>query len=55
MHGGRAEHREFDRSCLAAWTDPVGGWRALEAIGNIPPAEEEARYYAMLEGPAMAA
>lgn len=34
------------------------GWinrRLLEPIGNIPPAEAEARYYAMLEEPAMAA
>lgn len=29
--------------------------RTLEPIGNIPPAEAEARYYAMLEEPAMAA
>jgi len=27
----------------------------LEPIGNIPPAEAEERYYAMLEHPAMAA
>ncbi|MDB5539508.1 MAG: hypothetical protein JWQ89_1235, partial [Devosia sp.] len=27
----------------------------LEPIGNIPPAEAEQRYYAMLENPAMAA
>ena len=29
--------------------------RLLEPIGNIPPAEAEERYYAMLEEPAMAA
>ena len=29
--------------------------RLLEPIGNIPPAEAEQRYYAMLEQPAMAA
>ena len=29
--------------------------RLLEPIGNIPPAEAEERYYAMLEQPAMAA
>ena len=29
--------------------------RLLEPIGNIPPAEAEARYYAQLEVPAMAA
>ena len=28
--------------------------RILEPIGNIPPAEAEERYYAMLEEPAMA-
>jgi hypothetical protein len=36
--------------------DPVAwGGRLLEPIGNIPPAEAEERYYAMLEQPAMAA
>jgi len=29
--------------------------RLLEPIGNIPPAEAEQRYYAMLEQPAVAA
>lgn len=29
--------------------------RLLEPIGNIPPAEAEQRYYAMLETPTMAA
>lgn len=29
--------------------------RLLEAIGNVPPAEAEARYYASLETPALAA
>ena len=29
--------------------------RLLETIGNIPPAEAEARYYARLEDPATAA
>jgi hypothetical protein len=29
--------------------------RLLEPIGNIPPAEAEERYYAMLEEPALAA
>jgi len=29
--------------------------RLLEPIGNIPPAETEERYYAMLEEPAIAA
>ena len=29
--------------------------RLLEPIGNIPPAEAEERYYAMLDAPALAA
>jgi ABC-type uncharacterized transport system permease subunit len=33
----------------------VHGSGLLEPIGNIPPAEAEERYYAMLEQPAMAA
>ncbi|ESX83678.1 hypothetical protein X755_32680 [Mesorhizobium sp. LNJC405B00] len=37
----------------------MGDWfnnrRLLEAIGNIPPAEAEERYYAILYDPAMAA
>lgn len=28
------------------WVDRVDSWRLLEHIGNIPPAEAEARYYA---------
>jgi len=35
--------------------DEVYNRRILEPIGNIPPAEAEQRYYAMLEQPAMAA
>jgi putative transposase len=34
---------------------PAPPLRLLEPIGNIPPAEAEERYYAMLEEPAMAA
>ena len=33
----------------------AGNRRLLEPIGNIPPAEAEQRYYAMLDEPAMAA
>jgi hypothetical protein len=33
----------------------VNNRRLLEPIGNMPPAEAEERYYAMLEQPAMAA
>lgn len=37
------------------WVDWFNHRRLLEPIGNIPPAEAEARYYAMLETPALAA
>jgi putative transposase len=37
------------------WVDWFNHRRLLEPIGNIPPAEAEDRYYAMLEPPAMAA
>ena len=37
------------------WVDWFNNRRLLEPIGNIPPAEAEDRYYAMLEEPAMAA
>ena len=37
------------------WVDWFNNRRLLEPIGNIPPAEAEARYYAMLQEPAMAA
>ena len=37
------------------WVDWFNNRRLLEPIGNIPPAEAEARYYASLETPAMAA
>ena len=37
------------------WVDWFNHRRLLEPIGNIPPAEAEDRYYAMLERPAMAA
>lgn len=37
------------------WVDWFNHRRLLEPIGNIPPAEAEARYYAQLEGLAMAA
>src|SRR3954469_23479328 len=36
------------------WVDWYNNRRLLEPIGNIPPAEAEARYYAQLEVPAMA-
>jgi transposase InsO family protein len=37
------------------WVDWFNNRRLLEPIGNIPPAEAEERYHAMLEQPAMAA
>jgi transposase InsO family protein len=37
------------------WVDWFNNRRLLEPIGNIPPAEAEARYYAMLDNPSMAA
>jgi len=37
------------------WVEWFNNRRLLEPIGNIPPAEAEANYYAMLEQPAMAA
>lgn len=37
------------------WVDWFNHRRLLEPIGNMPPAEAEARYYAQLEGLAMAA
>jgi putative transposase len=49
------------RSCEAVefatleWVDWFNNRRLLEPIGNIPPAEAEARYYAMQEEPAVAA
>jgi transposase InsO family protein len=36
------------------WVDWFNNQRLLEPSGNIPPAEAEERYYAMLEQPAMA-
>ena len=40
---------------ILEWVDWYNNRRLLEPIGNIPPAEAEARYYAQLEVPAMAA
>ena len=37
------------------WVDWFNNRRLLEPIGNIPPAEAEQRYYAMLDEPALAA
>ena len=46
------EQVEFD---TLEWVDWFNNRRLLEPIGNIPPAEAEARYYALSEGHAIAA
>ena len=53
----RGPWRSFEAVEFATleWVDWFNNRRLLEPIGNIPPAEAEARYYAQLEEPAMAA
>ncbi|GGB10171.1 transposase [Brucella endophytica] len=53
----RGPWRNFETVEFATleWVDWFNHRRLLEPIGNIPPAEAEARYYAMLDAPAMAA
>jgi transposase InsO family protein len=53
----RGPWRSFEAVEFATleWVDWFNHRRLLEPIGNIPPAEAEDRYYAMLEQPAMAA
>ena len=53
----RGPWRSFETVEFATleWVDWFNNRRLLEPIGNIPPAEAEARYYAMLEERAMAA
>jgi putative transposase len=53
----RGSWRSFEAVEFATleWVDWFNNRRLLEPIGNIPPAEAEERYYAMLEEPAMAA
>ena len=53
----RGPWRSFEAVEFATleWVDWFNNRRLLEPIGNIPPAEAEERYYAMLETPAMAA
>ena len=52
-----ARWRSFEAVEFATleWVDWFNNRRLLEPIGNIPPAEAEQRYYAMLDEPAMAA
>jgi len=53
----RGPWRSFEAVEFATleWVDWFNHRRLLEPIGNIPPAEAEERYYAMLDQPAMAA
>ena len=53
----RGPWKSFDALEFATleWVDWFNHRRLLEPIGNIPPAEAEARYYAALEQPALAA
>ena len=53
----RARWRSFEGVEFATleWVDWFNNRQLLEPIGNIPPAEAEQRYYAMLDEPAMAA
>ena len=53
----RGPWRSFEAVEFATleWVDWFNHRRLLEPIGNMPPAEAEARYYATLEEPAMAA
>jgi transposase InsO family protein len=53
----RGPWRSFEAVEIATleWVDWFNNRRLLEPIGNIPPAEAEQRYYAMLDEPAMAA
>src|SRR3954465_12294996 len=53
----RGPWRSFEAVEFATleWVDWFNHRRLLEPIGNIPPAEAEERYYAMLQHPAMAA
>ena len=53
----RGPWRNFEAVEFATleWVDWFNPRRLLEPIGNIPPAEAEERYYAMLDEPAMAA
>jgi len=53
----RGPWRNFEAVEFATleWVDWFNHQRLLEPIGNIPPAEAEERYYAVLDEPAMAA
>jgi transposase InsO family protein len=53
----RGPWRSFEAVEFATleWVDGFNTRRLLEPIGNVPPAEAEARYYAQAEAPALAA
>ena len=53
----RGPWRSFEAVEFATleWVDWFNNRRLLEPIGNVPPAEAEARYYAQAEAPALAA
>ena len=53
----RGPWRSFEAVEFATleWVDWFNNRRLLEPIGNIPPAEAEARYYAQAKGHAIAA
>ena len=52
---GPWRHAEAVEFATVEWVDWFNHRRLLEPIGNIPPAEAEARYYAQVAGPAIAA
>ena len=53
----RGQWRSFEAVEFATleWVDWFNHRRLLEPIGNMPPAEAEARHYAQTEVPALAA
>lgn len=54
-HRGPWRNAEEVEFATLEWVDWFNHRRLLEPIGNIPPAEAEARYYAQAEPPALAA
>ena len=52
---GPWRHAEAVEFATLEWVDWFNHRRLLEPIGNIPPVEAEARYYAQIAGPAIAA
>lgn len=53
--GGPWRNVEQVEFATLEWVDWFNNRRLLEPIGNIPPAEAEARYYAQIEDAAKAA